>query len=38
MKLLGERYLGGEVSFDSTPSAGTTFWITLPIELATPAA
>jgi hypothetical protein len=38
MKLLGERYLGGEVSFDSTPDAGTTFWITLPVERATTAA
>lgn len=32
MKLLGERYLGGEVSFESTPEAGTTFWIALPPE------
>lgn len=30
MKLLGERYLGGEVSFASTPAAGTTFSIRLP--------
>jgi hypothetical protein len=35
MKLLGERYLGGEVSFDSTPEAGTTFSIVLPVERAT---
>jgi signal transduction histidine kinase len=32
MKLIGERYLGGEVSFDSSPEAGTTFSISLPVE------
>ena len=31
MKLLGERYLAGQVSFDSSPDAGTTFQIILPI-------
>ena len=30
MKLFGERYLGGEVSFTSTPEAGTEFAIVLP--------
>lgn len=30
MKLFGERYLGGEVSFASTPEAGTVFTIRLP--------
>jgi K+-sensing histidine kinase KdpD len=30
MKLLGERILGGAVSFTSTPEAGTTFRIRLP--------
>lgn len=30
MKLLGERLLGGRVSFASTPEAGTTFEIRLP--------
>lgn len=32
IKLLGERYLGGKVSFTSTPSSGTTFKIALPID------
>jgi signal transduction histidine kinase len=32
MKLLGERYLGGEVSFVSTEEAGTTFSVRLPIR------
>ncbi len=31
IKLLTERYLGGQVSFESTPDAGTTFCITLPL-------
>jgi signal transduction histidine kinase len=31
MKLLGERYLGGEVSFVSTPETGTVFSIRLPL-------
>ena len=30
MKLLGERHLGGEVSFSSSAEAGTTFSIRLP--------
>ncbi|HEX9052415.1 MAG TPA: ATP-binding protein [Anaeromyxobacter sp.] len=30
MKLFGERYLGGEVSFASSPQAGTVFTIRLP--------
>ena len=32
IRLLGERYLGGRVSFDSTPEAGTTFRIHLPLR------
>lgn len=32
MKLLGERYLGGEVGFDSTELDGTSFWIRLPVR------
>jgi signal transduction histidine kinase len=31
MKLLGERYLGGKVSFVSEPSCGTVFLIELPL-------
>ena len=30
MKLLGERYLGGKVSFTSQPSEGTTFRLAIP--------
>ncbi len=30
MKLIGERYLGGEVGFSSSPESGTTFYIALP--------
>lgn len=30
VKLLTERYLGGRVSFDSSPEAGTTFTVILP--------
>jgi signal transduction histidine kinase len=30
MKLLGERFLGGTVSFCSTPESGTTFFVELP--------
>jgi CheY-like chemotaxis protein len=30
MKLYGERYLGGSVSFESTPATGTRFSIELP--------
>jgi K+-sensing histidine kinase KdpD len=37
MKLIGERYLGGEVSFTSSPEAGTTFSIRLPARLPAPA-
>lgn len=36
MKLIGERYLGGNISFTSTPDAGTTFAIDLPASLAVP--
>ena len=32
MKLFGERYLGGEVSFDTSPDAGTTFELRLPLR------
>jgi signal transduction histidine kinase len=28
--LLGERYLGGKVGFNSEPLVGTTFWLALP--------
>jgi signal transduction histidine kinase len=38
MKLLGERHLGGEVSFASSAEAGTTFWIRLPIAPGQPPA
>jgi signal transduction histidine kinase len=31
MKLLGERYLGGRVSFTSDAAAGTTFDLSLPL-------
>ena len=31
MKLFGERYLGGAVSFVSTPEVGTVFSIRLPV-------
>lgn len=31
IKLLTERYLGGQVNFESKPEAGTTFTITLPL-------
>lgn len=31
MKLFGERHLGGEVSFTSSPEAGTEFAIVLPV-------
>lgn len=30
MKLLGEKYLGGDVGFTSTPQTGTIFFISLP--------
>jgi len=32
IKLLGERYLGGEVGFTSRAPEGTTFWIALPSD------
>jgi len=32
MKLLGEKYLQGKVSFDSTAKAGTVFYLELPIN------
>jgi signal transduction histidine kinase len=32
MKLLGERYLGGAVSFASDEERGTTFWIDVPLR------
>ncbi len=32
MKLFGERYLGGEVSFESTEETGTVFSIRLPAD------
>ncbi len=32
IRLLGEKYLGGQVSFDSFEGAGTTFRIQLPID------
>jgi signal transduction histidine kinase len=31
MKLFGERYLGGEVSFSSSPREGTVFQVRLPL-------
>lgn len=31
MKLLGERYLGGQVGFESTPEKGTVFFIDIPL-------
>ena len=31
MKLLGERFLGGKVSFTSHPASGTTFQILIPL-------
>jgi hypothetical protein len=31
MKLLGEKYLGGQVSFFSHPTSGTTFQILIPL-------
>jgi hypothetical protein len=36
MKLLGERYLGGRVSFSSSPSTGTVFEIRLPAASVAP--
>ncbi len=32
MRLLAEEYLGGSVSFTSTPEEGTTFTLTLPLK------
>lgn len=31
MRLLAEKYLGGQVSFTTDPATGTTFYITLPL-------
>lgn len=36
MKLLSERYLGGRITFDSSPTAGTTFRATYPLTLPVP--
>jgi signal transduction histidine kinase len=33
MKLIGEKLLGGHVDFESTPKAGTRFFISLPLEV-----
>jgi signal transduction histidine kinase len=33
VRLLGERYLQGRVSFTSTPGSGTTFRLWLPLTL-----
>ena len=32
MRLLGEKYLGGEVGFDSDEQSGTTFWVRIPAK------
>jgi K+-sensing histidine kinase KdpD len=32
MKLLGEKYLHGKVSFESTPGSGTVFCLELPLD------
>ena len=32
MKLMGEKYLGGRVGFNSGRGQGTTFWIELPLQ------
>jgi signal transduction histidine kinase len=32
VKLLVERYLGGEVGFSTSAAEGTTFWVELPRE------
>jgi signal transduction histidine kinase len=32
MKLLGEKYLHGKVTFESNPGSGTTFSLELPLE------
>jgi len=34
MKLIGERYLGGEVTFSSTPQRGTVFTVSIPVPQA----
>jgi sensor histidine kinase regulating citrate/malate metabolism len=31
MKLLGERYLGGQIRFESSPESGTTFMARFPL-------
>jgi chemotaxis protein histidine kinase CheA len=33
MKLLGEKFLNGKVSFKSTAAAGTVFSLELPVNL-----
>ena len=33
IKLLAERYLQGGIGFESVEAEGTTFWISLPVEL-----
>ncbi|HLP16344.1 MAG TPA: PAS domain-containing sensor histidine kinase [Bacteroidota bacterium] len=35
MKLLGEHYLGGEISFTTSEESGTKFFLTLPVASAT---
>lgn len=32
MKLFGEKYLGGKVWFETSPTAGTTFYLDLPLS------
>ena len=32
-RLLAERYLKGDIGFRSTETDGTTFWVTLPLEV-----
>lgn len=37
VRLFAERYLGGRADFHTTPSAGTTFLVELPLKLPEPA-